>query len=298
MPHAISIKGEAHVSMNVNRAPRGMTEPMTLTNPMEDHFRDFAMSNLKLLMAHDIKPVEHEQFMGKVLALCGAGPSLAGATIHTHDELWGCNSAVSYLADNGYEPTGAVGIDQTERMIDDWYRTPDVVHYIASTVHPKLTEHLIKNGREIRMFHNYVGFEDEIDFYNSKPWPASFMMGTGATVLSRTVGLAAWMGFRRIDIYGADCAFVDGVAHANGETIEDAFGTTSVMEGEVDGRTYQTRPDMLMNAVDLARLVKAYPGRIRLMGDTLPVALMGFEDDYLDEVIRRVPPGWKPTTGE
>ena len=291
--------GEAKAAMVVKRAPVGMREPMTLTNPMEGQYEDFARANLRLLLEGGIEPVVHNSCEGKTLALCGAGPSLASEPIYQADEVWGCNSAAGWLAEHGHNVTGAVAIDQTERMRDDWHRTPDVTHYIASTVHPSLTEHLLEQGKHIRVFHNYVGWgDDEIDFYNSHPWPASFMMGTGATVLSRTIGLAAWMGFRRIDVYGADCSFVDGVAHANGETIEDAFGHTSVMRGDIGGRVYETRPDMLMCAVDLVRLVAAYPGRVRLMGDTLPVALLGYDDAYLDEVIRRVPPGWMPPTGD
>lgn len=293
MPSAVSARGDSSATMVVRRAkPRGMREPMTLTNPEHGNYEDFAMANLKLLVKHGLGAPKADEFHGKVLALCGAGPSLASEPIYEADEVWGCNSAVNWLQENGHAPTAAVGIDQTEQMVKDWATTPDVTHYIASTVNPKLTEHLLARGRTVKFFHNLVGWgEGEIEFYNSAPWPASFMMGGGATVLSRTIGLAAWMGFRRIDVYGADCAFTDGIAHANGETIEDAFGHTSVMEGVVDGRTWHTRPDMLMCAVDLVRLARKYPGRIRLMGDTLPVALLGFEDAYLDQVIRRVEPG-------
>lgn len=304
MPGMIA-KGDASAVMVVRRStsdqpkPKGMDGPMRLTNPMDAHFKDFALANLRRVVEHDIRSVEKNQFKGQVLALCGAGPSLASGPIYDADEVWGCNSAVNWLASNGRAPTGAVGIDQTERMIDDWHTTPDVTHYVASTIHPRVLDRLIESGRDVRIFHNYVGWgDDEIEFYNSHPWPASFMMATGATVLSRTIGLAAWMGFRRIDVYGGDCSFTNGIAHANGETIEEAFGVTSVMQGEIDGRTFQTRPDMLMCAVDLVRLVTAYPGRIRLMGDTLPVALMGYDDAFLDEVIQRVPPDWKPPQGD
>lgn len=293
----IRSSGDAAAQMVVRRAPNPK-EVMVLTNPCEGRYREFAVANLKTVMRHGIGSVASGSFHGKVLALCGAGPSLAAEPIYPADELWGCNSAVTWLAENDKHPTGAVAIDQTEHMLKEWQATPDVTHYVASTVDPRLLKHLAEAGKRVRIFHNYVGFDDEIEFYNSKPWPPSFMMATGATVLSRTVGLAAWMGFRRIDVYGADCSFRDGVAHANGESIEQAFGHTSVMEGEVGGRVWQTRPDMLMCAVDLVRLTRAYPDRIRLMGDTLPVALMGYDDAFLDQVIRRVAPGEQLNTGD
>lgn len=183
----LKARSDAGAAMVVNR---GMTEPMILTNPMEGRYKEFAEANLKLLVEHGLKPVEHDRFHGKVLALCGAGPSLATGPIYPADEVWGCNSAVTWLAEHGPEPTGTIGIDQTERMLVDWADTPDVTHYVASTVHSKLMADLVRRGRDVRVFHNLVGWgEDEIEFYNSAPWPASFMMGGGATVISRAIGL-------------------------------------------------------------------------------------------------------------
>jgi hypothetical protein len=59
------------------------------------------------------------------------------------------------------------------------------------------------------------------------------------------------------------------------------------MSGEINGRTWRTRPDMLMDAVHLVRRVRQANGRIRLMGDTLPVALLGKDDATLDLVAER-----------
>lgn len=302
---SVRSKGHAAAQMVVRRSvaaeqPQGFKKPLVLTNPVEGKYRDYAMENLKLSLEDDgISFVRKDAFKGKVLALCGAGPSLATEKMYPADEVWACNSAVGYLMGTGQKPTAAFGIDQTKQMLVDWAEIhPDLTYYVASTIDPELTQHIRAHGAEIVMFHNLCGFEGEVDFYNSKPWPPSYMLGTGSTVVVRAIGLAAWMGFRRVDVYGADCCFRDGIAHANGETVQEAYGRTAAMVGNIMGRDFQTRADMLMGAVDLARMVRTHAGRIRLIGDTLPVALMGMDDDYLDAVMRRVPPGEQPPDGD
>jgi hypothetical protein len=294
-------RGSAAVQMEVNRGRRGVSRPIHLLNPEDGNMEKFARANQATYVSDPERFgwVEPGAFDGQVLALCGAGPSLATDPIYSHDQMWGCNSAVTWLHENGHNPTAAIGIDQTEGMLDDWADPPDVPYYVATTVNPKLIAHLLAHDRRIVFFHNLVGWPGEIEFYNSEPWPASYMVGTGANVLSRTIGLAAWMGFRRIDIYGADCAFgPNGEAHANGESWQEAYTSqTQVMDGEIGGKRFQTRPDMLMAAVDLARASTTHPGKVRLMGDTLPVSLLGMEDAFLDRVMCRLVDG-KPAAFE
>jgi hypothetical protein len=275
---------------------------ITLHNPVPGGaMAEFCRLNrewLRDLRDSRVQMVKADEFHGKVLALCGAGPSL-GDVIYPVDEMWGCNSAAGVLRNRGI--TAAIGIDQTPGMMRDWADPVPVTHYIATTCDPALVQHVYDAGVPIRFFHNLVGWGDgEIDYYNNA-WPPAYMVATGATVVGRMIALAAWMGFRRIDVYGADCSFgMDGIVHANGENLDEAYGEmTVILEGEVGGRKWRARPDMLMSAVDLVRKTREAEGRVRLMGDTLPVALLGFDDDYLDEVIRRLAPGeMMPTTGD
>lgn len=293
----LKARSNAGASMVVKRALR---LPIQLVNPVDDHLEEYARENLK--RHSDVPMVEADCFHGQVLALCGAGPSLNGV-MYPADQVWGCNSAMTWLYGNGPEwmtpdmLTG-IGIDQTDGMLRDWETAPPVTYYVATTCDPKLIDHLKAHGREIRFFHNMVGFDGELEHYREE-WAPSFMVATGATVVGRTIGLAAWMGFRRVDVYGADCSFgPEDIAHANGDTCEEAYGQTMTLQGQVGGRTWKVRADMLMSAVDLVRRLNEHPGRIRLMGDTLPVALMGMDDEYLDLVIRRLEPGEKPPNGE
>jgi hypothetical protein len=162
-----------------------------------------------------------------------------------------------------------------------------------------LVKHLEAHGRTVSFFHNHVGFaEDEFQHYCAT-YPPTLMVGEGFTVVSRAIGLALWMGYERIDVYGADCAFGENdVTHANGEQATTAYHNPLIMTGEINGRTWRTRPDMLRDAVHLVRRVRATQGRIRLMGDTLPVALLGKDDSTLDLVCRSLTPGEIPHSGD
>jgi hypothetical protein len=235
-------------------------------------------------------------FAGKTLALCGAGPSLndTWTSIREYDHVFACNSALPLLVERGVRVTAGVGIDQTPRLIEEWTDPPAVPYYLASTVDPTLVAHLQAHGRQPIFFHSTVGFDGEFEYYCDH-WPPMYMVGQGFTVLSRFLGLADWMGFERVDLYGADCAFgPDDVTHANGTIATNAYVNPLIMAGEIDGRTWRTRPDMLMAAVELTRRVRNSDGKYRLVGDTLPSALLDKDDSFLDLVCRSLAPGERP----
>ena len=287
-PRMGSGRGHARVELGVIRhQPERLA--IELTNPMQDQFAGFITANRDF---PSITMVVPDSCRGKSLAICGAGPSLAAADITGVDDIFACNSALPYLMDRGVRVTGAVGIDQTPGLLREWQRTFDVPYYVASSCSPDLIAHLRADGRECRFFHNAVGIPDEVEFYK-RTWPhPMFMVGQGQTVVSRFVYVARWMGYDRVDVYGADCALgAEDVAHANGEHVATAYHNPLIMQGVIDGRTWRTRPDMLRDAVTLARLVRDTQGAVRLMGDTLPVALIGKDDAFLDSVSRTVPPG-------
>lgn len=296
----VQSKGLARASMVVRRAadapngvpqnaPQGFRAPIELRNPVSDRFRSFAETNLA-----EFRVDGAEMCVTKTLALCGAGPSLGRAKIKDADEVWACNSALPYLVSRGVHVDVGIGIDQTPGLLREWSDPPDVTYYVATTCDPELIQHLRDHGRRVKFFHNFVGFEGEREHYET--WPPGFIAGEGATVVTRVLGLAAWMGFHRVDVYGADCAFgPDDIVHANGASATEAYGAPVIMEGEIDGKVWRSRPDMLMGAVELARRARNSQGLLRLQAGTLPAALLDKDELYLDEVMRRLRPGETPT---
>lgn len=291
--HAVATIGKITPADRV-APPAPVRLAIELRSPVEGQFQAFIDANRATTPLGIVQP---NTFREQSLALCGAGPSLATASIAGTDHVFACNSALPYLLQRGVRVTGAVGIDQTPGLLREWSDPPDVPYYLASSCDPALVQHLQQYGRTIRFFHNAVGFEGELAHYKAT-WPCPMICaGRGFTVVSRFLAIAFYLGFERVDLYGADCAFTDGdVAHANGDHATEAYRNPLIMSGShpPSTRVWRTRPDMLRDAVDLVRRVRELNGRLRLVGDTLPASLLGKDDAYLDQIARTLQPGEMP----
>jgi hypothetical protein len=255
---------------------------------------------------------------GQHIVICGAGPTLvdtAPAYARSGDQLWGCNSAATWLIAQGYAPTHAITVDQTPQMLEEWATAPDVEYLLASTCHPHLAEYLESRGRRFRWFHNYVGIEERPVEYDGRmmafeDWlyaglfPPTVRAGAGLNTVTRAIDVALFLGAAKITVLGADCALrvtkpmPEGVErfspehlawlresvvmHADGGHALRSEATATTVEGDIDGRHWLTKPDMFITAVFLAQMVRAWEGRIVLRGDTLPRALEGKDDAFLD----------------
>jgi hypothetical protein len=72
--------------------------------------------------------------------------------------------------------------------------------------------------------------------------------------------------------------------HADGGHALTSGATSTTMGGEIDGRYWETKPDMLITAVWMAQMKQALPDRIDLIGDTLPNALVDKDQAFLDRL--------------
>jgi hypothetical protein len=280
----------------------GVRMAVELHSPVHGRMKEFADANRQ---TPGLAMLEPDQFKSKRAAICGAGPSLAKHPIEGADCIFACNSALPYLHSQGAPITAAVGIDQSPGLLREWSDPPDVPYYVASTCDPELIRHLIDHGRTVKFFHSFVGMfertEDEtlqqwidreVAYYKS--WGVvMYMVGTGMTVVSRFYWVATqWLGCERVDLYGADCCLGENdVAHADGTVATDAYINPLIMQGEINGRRFRTRPDMLQDAVTIARMCQQSNGKLRLIGDTLPVILLGKDEQFLNDVSRQIPAG-------
>jgi hypothetical protein len=171
--------------------------------------------------------VKQDSAKGQHLVLCGAGPSLndhAAEWTEKADQVWGCNSALTWLAKSGHRVTHGFAVDQTESLVDEWRDAPsDVDYLIASTVNPKLVQFLETEDRQHRFFHNFVGLPGPAqaihddngvflevmqyeDWLYANLFPASVRCGAGLNAVTRAIELGVYMGFAKITVLGADCA--------------------------------------------------------------------------------------------
>jgi hypothetical protein len=278
----------------VVRATIGKITPKPERYPIEMHC-PISLEELKRFVDENrgtdpLKVIRQDSCSGQTLAICGAGPSLKTNLPEGVDQIWACNSALTYLLGRGVTVSAGVGIDQTPGLLREWLDAPDVPYLLASTVSPAVVQHLRSHGRDVTFFHSYVGFQGEFEHY-CETWPPTLMAARGYMVVSRMISVAEWMGFARIDVYGCDCALEGDVAHANGELVTEAYKNPLIMRAEIDGREWKSRPDMLIGAVDLVRRSRESQGKIRLIGDTLPNALMEKDEAFLDSVMKVYKPG-------
>ena len=264
---------------------------------------------------------QHAQ-KGKTLAICGAGPSLAdtAATMEHTDHVWACNSAVNFMHDHGYRMTHGFAIDQGEAMLapHEWGTTYPMPYYVASSVHPRLVQHLLAHKRKLTFFHSFLGLPDpddwtpdprrpdvtyEMTLYTTI-YPTSVQVGFGLNSVPRAICLALFLGYSRILVYGADCActpdappmpflntpeYAAWIAalpmYADGRCAVQ-YGDDAVMaEAVIDGTRWHTRPDMVMSAVHMVDMCKQYP-QIELIGRTLPNALRHQSAEFMADMPR------------
>ena len=300
-------------------AKKGKLPPsqfIELTSPINDRFEEFIKGNASRCE----RVVKAGSGRGKSLVICGAGPSLADHA-HEHcagaDQVWGCNSALQWLVDNGHKVTHGFTIDQTLHMLSEWFDAPDVEYLVASSCHTSLTDYLLSKGRRISFFHNYVGLRHDPvevdgtpmayeDYLYSSLYSGTVgetvRVGSGLNSVTRAIDLAWYMGFESVKVLGADCSFQfsepcpetpDGspehirwltectTMHADGGHALASEATPVTLCGEIDGRHWETKPDLMISAVWLAKMAQALPN-LELIGDTLPNALIGKDDAYLD----------------
>ena len=142
------------------------------------------------------------------------------------------------------------------------------------------------------------------DWMYSLFYESTVTVGAGLNSTTRAIDLASFMGFDRIILLGADCALkitkprpdaVFGSAehmkwlregtimHADGGHALASEATAVTLSGEIDGRYWDTKPDLMISSVWLVRMARAIP-QLEIIGDTLPNALMDKDDDFLDQL--------------
>jgi hypothetical protein len=323
-------------------SPFAPGQHIVLKNPVREHFKAFICGNATICE----RVVQAGSAEGQTLILCGAGPTLrdhAEQWCPRGDQVWGCNSAMTWLHTQGYPVTHGFTIDQTPHMLEEWATVPDIEYLLASTVHPHLVQLLQGAQRSIAFFHNYVGIDarpveycacghdharvadgmaptcahcpctayeprrmDYEDWLYIQLYPPTVRAGSGLNSVTRAIDVALFMGFARIIVLGADCALrvsrplPRGVMagtpafrrwleesvemHVDGGNAVASGATETTIDGVIDGRYWLTKPDMMITAVWLERWRRKLGRRLTLIGDTLPKALRGKPEAYLDRL--------------
>jgi hypothetical protein len=310
-----------------------------LLNPMTDNFKAFIVGNATLCQ----RVVQPKSAEGQHIVICGAGPSLAETAEEwcpQGDQVWGCNSAATWLYEQGHKVTHAITVDQQPAMCEEWASAPPLEYLLASTVHPHLTDFLHSKERRTHFFHNYVGIRErdvelcdcghaegahetgpclqcECQAYVPKTMPfedwmyallyePTIKVGSGLNTATRAIDVAYFMGASKITLLGADCAMRikercpkdvkfgtpehtrwledNTIMHANGGHALASGATPVTLGAEIDGRWWESKPDLIISAVWLVHMARALDGILNIQGDTLPNALLTKPPEFLDRL--------------
>ncbi len=171
------------------------------------------------------------------LHLCGAGPSL-GETwqrIPEGADVLAVNSAIGFLLSHDRAPKWAMIWDASELCAQ--FAVPDtrVTYLIAARCHPFVFARLAKS--KVVVWHA-AGDHNIRDFLNARGVNEPLVMG-GTAGVTRAIYLAAALGYRAIEIHGADsCYAEDGSTHIRGSLVPEKDMTV-----EMGGRGFRTTPE-------------------------------------------------------
>lgn len=206
---------------------------------------DEAMAHARHTESIGIPFVQRCEPNGKKLAICGAGPSLAGNLdkLKAWDgDIWAINGACVYLAQHGInatlfsvDPLPVVATCLGESAI------------LSACCHPSVFEGM--NGKPVVAFYPY-GFQPE-------GYEGLVISGAGTSAIF-TPALSVWLGYRDVTWFGCEGSFDD----------PDKGGTTHVNEHEAEadvvalrcgGKVYWAKPVNINQCERLSTLLHEAP---------------------------------------
>lgn len=276
------------------------------SNPFQDKLHEHVRYSASLELGRVRKDM-HKGSRGAII--CGSGPSLL--KFSTLEEIrkkarqgWtiiACKESIRLLRERKVTVHYSVSMDPTPWQVDKTYLDPEITYCIASSCHPNLYRHVLDARCHALVFHSACGAKcpetglDEIGLYRRYHGYIATVMG-GYTCVNRATALASYMGFppSMTWLAGADFGWRDESTYyakgAVGKAGNVTAGKNFDMQdhGQVDGRNWNTRIDMLASAVDLAKRLKT--GQIgKWLGDSLGKSLAKRDMAFINSIIEKAP---------
>lgn len=192
-----------------------------------------------------------EQARNEPIAVVGFGPSLQDTweQIRQFKYVMTCSGAHKFLRERGITPTWHVEVDPREhkvQLIGD--PSPDTEYLIASTCHPKVFEHL--RGQKVKLWHVFDATDEGLRMLPPGEWAVT----GGCDVGLRAMAMAAFLGFRDLQIFG-----VDGCGRDEKHAADHPNKVKQWDEVEHNGVTYKTTAGMLEAAKMVAHELDMMP---------------------------------------
>ncbi len=158
-----------------------------------------------------------DQFRGEV-SICGAGPSIKETCKQIRGDILAINSAIGFLLGQGITPKFGMIWDAAEICENFAIPHPDTTYLVGARCHPKVFERL--KGCKIIVWH--AGGDHNIAEFLAARHIDEPMVNGGSAGVTRAMYLSVALGYRKLNIYGADSSYSDsGETHVTGSLVQE-----------------------------------------------------------------------------
>jgi hypothetical protein len=186
---------------------QGFIKKMETRNPVPDFI---IHKHVRENIERDLPMLSYGKQKKETLYICGGGPTLRNYLNDIHGDVFGVNGSGNYLDSHGIKPKYIAMIDPLPQIVHAFEPLEEVEYIIATQCHPDVFDKL--KGCKVTMFNAAVnaGVRKIITEF---PISKQFILGGGASISTRSLGIGWVLGYRNFKFYGVDCS-VDGGDHA------------------------------------------------------------------------------------
>lgn len=187
------------------------------------------------------------------ISIVGYGPSLRTTWHQIPHPIMTVSGAHDFLLGKGIVPRWHVELDPRQHK-PEMLRRPQVEtdYLMASCCHPDFWD--ILESYNVQLWHLINGNDPSTMDWVRQHHPAGIdcMIGGGSTVGQRAMNVAAFMGYRRFNVFGMDMSYKE-TTHA-GKHTGDAQPRIRIACGD---RVFETSPQLLQSAKEFEQFLGA-----------------------------------------
>lgn len=173
------------------------------------------------------------------VSLCGAGPSLKKHYKEITGDVLAVNSAIGFLLDHGVIPKFGMIWDAAEICEHFAVHHPEVTYLIGARCHPKVFERL----KDCKVIVWHAAGDHNISEFMAQKGLEEPLINGGSAGVTRGLYLAVALGYREIEVYGADSSYSEeGETHIRGSLVPEK--NIHIHVGNHDGhKVFRTTPE-------------------------------------------------------
>lgn len=177
------------------------------------------------------------------------------------EKIFALKGAHDWLIDNGIVPNAAIAVDAQQSRAKCFTKPhPNVLYLCASQMHPDTWDHL--RGYQVVIWHQLVN-RAQLDMPH---WKGKCILMGASTTGNGALFLLHTMGKRNVHLYGIDSSipaphwwsrWIRPVLKLDGARVRDG---NSLIQIVLDGKTYWSTPEMVMQAEEFPLMVPMMKG--------------------------------------